>query len=233
LLVLELGADVNQVFRESTPLIDAADRGNLAVVRCLVELAADVNQASPDGDTPVIVAASCGRLAVVRYLVQLGTLDFSADNALYMSTLSGHYSTMQYLVEEVGANMDDVNLLGETVWDQLIMYLVDADGRRRRIDRDEAETEIAALAALLRVLVLRGAPPSALVALLSPTLARVVQEGARLRARLPTYLARRRALLDAHCPALLPPLRALVHGYMELTTTEELWATGLGKAPYN
>jgi hypothetical protein len=33
--------------------------------------------------------------------------------------------------------------------------------------------------------------------------------------------------LDAHCP-LIPPLRALVHGYEEPTTTDELWATGLG-----
>jgi hypothetical protein len=54
---------------------------------------------------------------------------------------------------------------------------------------------------------------------------RVLQEGGRLRARLPAYLVRRRALIDAHCPLPLPPLRALVHGYMELTTTEELWAT--------
>jgi hypothetical protein len=29
----------------------------------------------------------------------------------------------------------------------------------------------------------------------------------------------------------MSPFRALVHGYMELTTTEELWATGLGAAP--
>jgi hypothetical protein len=32
--------------------------------------------------------------------------------------------------------------------------------------------------------------------------------------------------LDAHCP-LLAPLRDLVHGYEEPTTTDELWATGL------
>jgi hypothetical protein len=50
------------------------------------------------------------------------------------------------------------------------------------------------------------------------------------RARLLAHLVRRRALLDAHCPVLPPLIRALVHGYMELTTTEELWATGLGQA---
>jgi hypothetical protein len=64
---------------------------------------------------------------------------------------------------------------------------------------------------------------------LSPEHARLAQEGAWLRARLPAYRVRRWALLDAHCPVLLPPLRALVHGYMELTTTEEILATGLGK----
>jgi hypothetical protein len=92
----------------------------------------------------------------------------------------------------------------------------------------EKRDDFAALTALLRVLVLRGVPPPALVELLSPEPARMVQEGARLRARLPAYLVRRRALLDAHCPVLLPPLQALVLGYMELTTTEEIWATGLG-----
>jgi hypothetical protein len=29
----------------------------------------------------------------------------------------------------------------------------------------------------------------------------------------------------------MSPFRALVHGYMELTTTEVLWATGLCAAP--
>jgi hypothetical protein len=58
----------------------------------------------------------------------------------------------------------------------------------------------------------------------------VLEEGARLRARLPVYLAQRRALLDEHCPLILP-LLDLVHGYDKPTTTEEIWATGLGAAP--
>jgi hypothetical protein len=58
----------------------------------------------------------------------------------------------------------------------------------------------------------------------------VVEQRGQLRAQLPTYFVRRRAPLEAHCPALLPPLQAFVHGYMELTTTEELWDTGLGYA---
>jgi hypothetical protein len=134
---------------------------------------------------------------------------------------------MQYLLEEGGANLDDVNKLSETVWDALIVHF---EGIANDDDRED-EHDLAALTGLLRVLLLRGAPPPALVALLSPKPARVVQEGARLRARLSVYIVRRWALLDAHCSVLLPPLRALVHGYMELTTTEELWATGLGTVP--
>jgi hypothetical protein len=80
---------------------------------------------------------------------------------------------------------------------------------------------------MLRAMVLHGGPPDLLTADLAPPLQQIVQDGARLRARLPAYVARRRALLNAHC-SLLPPLTAIVHGYEEPTTTDELWATGLG-----
>jgi hypothetical protein len=87
----------------------------------------------------------------------------------------------------------------------------------------------AALIASLRVLVLADAPPPGLVAQLSPEPARVVQEGARL----PAYLAHRRAYLGLRCPRilLLPVLRALIYTFEGAATTEELWATGLGQAP--
>jgi hypothetical protein len=100
----------------------------------------------------------------------------------------------------------------------------DDDDEGKHVDHDAT-----AVTALLRVMVLRGAPPAELTARLSPEHARVVQEGARLRAQLPAYLAQRRALLDAHCP-LIAPLQDLVHGYKEPTTTDELWATRLGAA---
>jgi hypothetical protein len=58
----------------------------------------------------------------------------------------------------------------------------------------------------------------------------VVEEGAQLLARLPAYLARQRALLVEHT-SLITPLCALVSSYEGPTTTEELWATGLGMLP--
>jgi hypothetical protein len=85
------------------------------------------------------------------------------------------------------------------------------------------------ITALLRVMVLQSSPPTELTARLLPEHGLVAHEGARLRARLPAYLARRRALLDQSC-SLIGPLQALVLGYEERTTTEELWNTGLGTA---
>jgi hypothetical protein len=66
------------------------------------------------------------------------------------------------------------------------------------------------------------------MALLSLEKMPVVQEGSNLRARLPAYSLRQRTVLDAHS-TLLPPLSAIVHSYMELTT-EEVYATGLPEA---
>jgi hypothetical protein len=203
------------------------------VLRCLVqELGADVNQAAWYGVTPLVAAAStrAGSVAAVRCLIELGAVigavNAHGNTALFASAFNGRYAKMHYLLEEAGANMEDSNNAGKTVWDMLKTNMTEvAEGR--------AEADSVALAALLRVMVLRGAPPPALVALLSPELALVVQEGARLRARLPAYLAHRRAYLNTRCPriSLLPGvLRALIHGFEGPATTEELWATGLGTA---
>jgi hypothetical protein len=106
-----------------------------------------------------------------------------------------------------------VNNAGNTIWDLLINCL---DHHLNAYDDLYPPVD---LPAVLRAMVLRGDPPPALVELLSPEAAR--------RALLPAYLMRP---LDAHCPVLLPPLQALVCGYMKFTT-EEAWATGLGEAP--
>jgi hypothetical protein len=146
---------------------------------------------------------------------------------------SGELATAQYLLEHGGADIEDTfsdDPLDDdkTIWVLLGVYLV--EGWINPDDEDDGLPYVydaAVVTSLLRVMVLRDALPADLTESLSPEHARVVDDGARLRARLPRYLARRRSLLDAHCP-LIPPLQALVHGYDEPTTTDELWATGLG-----
>jgi hypothetical protein len=192
--LVDLGADVNKGIKGTnngiTALVAAAQEGNLDVVRCLVGFGASIEVAGSDFETALLVSAR-----------------------------KGHHSTMQFLLEHTGANIDYTSRAGRTVWDLLCLY-------KDHLNNDENNP--AALTALLHVMVLRGDPPPTLGNLIPPENALVLQEGAWLRARLPAYLVERQALLNEHCPVLLPPLRTLVHGYMELTTTEELWDTGLG-----
>jgi hypothetical protein len=231
--LVERGADINKGERfGDTALIVASRIGNSDMVRCLVALHADINLGANDGETPLAYAAWVGDLEMMRCLVELGASVESVDgdgntvliNLAHLTRL-GHYSTVQFLIEELGASTEAVDSDGKTVWDHLAIRIK----RVIAADFDEADP---CLTALMRLLVLHKDPPPALVellsliALLSPENTRVEQEGARLQAQLPAYLVRRRALLDANCP-LLPPLCAIVHDYMELTT-EEAWATGLG-----
>jgi hypothetical protein len=247
--LVELGADVNQVTRGTllpTPLLLAAHSGNLAMLLCLVELGADVNLAMLNpfgamshGHTPLMFSVSVINVDAMRCLVQLGArtgaVDSLGNTALIRCAEGAYLAKMQFLLEEGGAKMRDANNDGETVWDLLIEHVQEDKEHLTAVEQrliqhfdDEEEYEAyvkssAELTSLLRVLVLRDALPPTLVAHLSPEHARVAQEGSRLRARLPAYLVRQRAYLDASCP-LLPPLCDNVHGYMELTTTEELWA---------
>jgi hypothetical protein len=214
LLVQDLGSDVNQKDqRGQTPLILAAENGCTDLVRLLVtDLGADINQGDSHGVTPVFAAAESGHLAGLRCLVQLGA-DIEAVNsdgysALLSSALSGQYSTTQYLLKDAGADMEDVDYEGNNAWDFLI---VDLEDLRLVPYKDEEEYDHVALAGLLRVLVLRGATPPAPLALLSPGLVRVVQEGARLRARLPAYLAHRRAYCSSSTQHAHMKFRACIY----------------------
>jgi ankyrin repeat protein len=248
--LVRVGADVDKSNDIGiTPFIFAAANGNLDMVKCLVELGADVDKHGGDlGWTALIIAANMGMLDMVRCLVELSAsielVDNAGQTALNSSAFQG--STMQFLLEHAGASIKSVDYTGQTAWELLNYHLLRAEEDLRIFledgeEIDQNRDDPAAPTALLRVMVLRGAPPfddpqrpfchSISAALLSPENARVVQEGARLRVRLPAYLSRRRALLDAHCPVLLPPLRDLVYEYMELTTTQEFWSTGLGEAP--
>jgi ankyrin repeat protein len=52
---------------------------------------------------------------VVRCLIEAGAR--IGDTPLLVSALFGCYSAMHFLLEEAGANIDDVGNEGETIWD--------------------------------------------------------------------------------------------------------------------
>jgi hypothetical protein len=124
--------------------------------------------------------------------------------------------------------MTETSLLGMTVWDLLTAYMRHVRGPITEMERHDPE----ATTALLRVMVLRGVPPKELLALVLSADKLVVDKGAWLRAQLPVYRMRRRALVDAHC-LLISPLLALVHGYESDIpgTTDDIWAMGHGHLP--
>ena len=128
-----------------------------------------------------------------------------------------------WLVEHGAADVTLVTTSGQTIWDCFGDFFFDPP-------ENQINNEAAPNMMLFRAMLLKAAPPDELVAQFCPAKARLVAEGAQLRARLPAYVTQRRACLDAHCP-LVAPLQAIVTGYEEPSTTEELWATGLGAAP--
>ena len=243
--LVERSANVTHSNSEGTTVLHWASLGNnVPTVKHLLEHGARITERGINGMTALLYAAGYGCLEVVQYLLSsegcasISETDDAGNTALLLAAATigfvGKPSVVTWLLAHGGAQITDRDNQGSSVWSgsdpDALPYAL--RGAYRRDDAGEyVATEGAArLTEMLRVMVLHGGPPESLTADLAPPLKRIVQDGARLRARLPAYLARRRSLLDAHCP-LLPPLRALVHGYEEPTTTEELWATGLGAAP--
>jgi hypothetical protein len=146
-------------------------------------------------------AARDGDLTIVQQLVREGSVssqkrDFLGNSALLIAISNAQFPVAQWLLEHGGSSITERSnyCRGSTTWDYLRRHIrVDADG----IFAGDSLfiypigdcPDAAALMSLLRVMVLREDPPASLVAELTPEHARVVEKGARLRARLPAYLA--------------------------------------------
>lgn len=85
-----------------TPLHMAASRGDLTLVKALLEMGADINSRGGTFDgAPINVAASEGQVSVVEYLVECGAeLDVSdpVRNPLFGAIYSGNLHIVKLLV---------------------------------------------------------------------------------------------------------------------------------------
>jgi hypothetical protein len=244
--LVEHGAKVDHTdSKRRTALHCASADGKLSLVKYLLEHGARITERDDDGMTALLWAAKRGHLEVMQYLLSSegGASITETDNegctALLLATGDTCYPPMvTWLLEFGGAQITDVDTFGGSVWtydnqDGLSdilqsAYTMSDDGDYVSIDGEYVPNgDIAVLTAMLRVIVLHGGTPESLAKYLAPPFQRIVQDGARLVARLPEYLTQRQTLVNAHCP-LLPPLQDLVKGYEVPTTTDELWATGLG-----
>jgi hypothetical protein len=172
----------------------------------------------------VVAAAAAGDLPDVQRLLRLNGFGSFVETkedrakaicfAQYEAVKFSQFSTAQWLLEYEGGpkSLSFQNAHDSHFWD-IMLAKYDAS---------------AAATSLLRVMLLLSDPSAYSLSLHSIDLP-LLQEGTRLRTQLPAYLAQRRALLDEHCP-LIAPLRSMVSAYEVPTTTDELWATGLGTA---
>jgi len=106
---------VKKYFNESTQidkanaLVLAAERGNLEIVKFLVERGVKIESKDVDGATPLYGAAFNGRMSVVQYLVEKGADVNAANNNGYvplaMVAKSNHLDLVKYLIEK-GASID-------------------------------------------------------------------------------------------------------------------------------
>ena len=190
-------------------LVNAIGTGDLLGVKLLVQGGASIAE-TVGRLSALSYAARLGRIPIIEWLLTEGGATISEVDGdgwtalLFAACRSGEEEPLQpvqWLLEHGGANITDVMPDGRTVWDLLERFLIADSGSQQ--DHDSV-----AVTALLRVMVLRQAPPADLTARLSPEHRLVVEEGARLRAGLPAYLVQRHALLNSHT-SLIEPLRDL------------------------
>jgi hypothetical protein len=175
----------------------------------------ELRDAIREGNLPGVKLMVEGRASIAGTRVEW--------SALELAVITGDIAIVKWLLEYGGADIMDTTSGGRTVWELLEDHFYFARMRLELGDRVGVDLP----PSLLRAMVLQSAPLADLLTRMTPQYSRVAEEGARLRAGLPAYLARRRALIDDHT-SLIAPLWALVSSYEEPTTTEELWATGLG-----
>jgi ankyrin repeat protein len=119
----------------AAPLLMAADRADLPLMKLLVELGADPFLPNADGTTPLMAAAGIGTLApdeeagteeeclqAVKYLLELGadinTVDKNGETAMHGAAYS-NYPKVAALVHESGADIklwNEKNKYGWTPW---------------------------------------------------------------------------------------------------------------------
>ena len=223
-------------------LWDAIHSGDLPRVKLLVEGGASI-AVSLGCPSALMCAAINGRIQILEWLLTEGgatVLEINEDGHTAVLAAAAGWrrplQTVQWLIEHGGGNIMDTSLrpTGDTVWDLLKSHLIDSD-RDSDSDSDsdsDNEHDATAVTSLLRVMVLRQAPPARpslqnacrLSTSWSCKKGRGSERGSQrtLSSGVPT--SKRTALclrrFGTWCTAMRSP-----------PPPEELWATGIGVAP--
>jgi hypothetical protein len=142
--------------------------GDLPGVKLLVQGGVRIEETSKS-DSALEYAAVHGKILIVEWLLAEGGKYISEVNKHGFTTLlsaagnwnltNDHLQTIGWLLEHRGADITDTTPAGDTVWDLIEMNCGFAD-----FGNDVADDD---LTALLRVVVLQGAPPTDLMVRMS------------------------------------------------------------------
>ena len=150
-LLLDRGADVNQVHRNWTALIEAADEGSLEVARLLIEAGADLEVGGVNGRSAAVMAASEGHLDVLQLLqgegADIGTIPGRLA-PLHMAANEGKTSVVRYLLDQ-GVPVDLPDASGRTALNyaaseghrDVVELLIDAGSHAELSTRDARQEE--------------------------------------------------------------------------------------------
>lgn len=112
--------DINNA--EELHLFQASRNNEVELVRLLLEIGADINQANSVGETPLYVASEAGHEHIVRILLENGAdvnkAGYDEQTPLMMAVEMGHEEVVEILLE-YGANLDAKTNEGYTVFDMV------------------------------------------------------------------------------------------------------------------
>ena len=114
--LVEKGKDCNQVKDGNLPLIVTSAKGNLAIVRLLVETGgADITVVNENGERALLSAAHHGHLPVVSYLIEKGAdKDYACClnmTALYYAAQNNRVDVVRYLIDQ-GCCINTADIFG-------------------------------------------------------------------------------------------------------------------------
>jgi ankyrin repeat protein len=111
-------------FREDTVLTAAAEQGNAAIFRLVLDAAPDINQPNKIGRTALITAVWLNQIDVLQVLLprhpDLDHQDALGDSALFYTQSGRNDTVMLGMLLDAGANPNLVNKAGQTALSQAI-----------------------------------------------------------------------------------------------------------------
>ena len=104
---------------EVNVFLDAAQKGNLDMVKACIYKGIDIDTKDTDGHTALHRASSNGRLNIVQYLVEHCHVnpeakDQDGTNALHYASKYGHLNIVQYLIETCHVDREMTDMYGST-----------------------------------------------------------------------------------------------------------------------